>query len=350
MRALSAVDSVSVAIQRTREFLFRPFRWGTYLKLGLVAIITEGSSSNMPSSSHGGGQPSGHGPLINTPFDIPAAWIAMGVAAVLLAMLLTLVVFYLITRLRFAFFHCLVYNHRDIKPGWRLYREPATRFFWLNVVVGLCFLLVVVLVALPFAAGFWQIFREVQSGHKPDIALLLTVVLPLIPIIVLLALAGIVTDLVLRDWMMPHFAFDNATAGEAWRQVWTSIRAETRQFLVYALLRVVLPTVAMAAVFMVLLIPGLMLAGALAAIGYGIHSAFTESTGTAAVAGLILQGFFGVVAGIFALFASVCVGAPVSTGIREYALTFYGGRYPALGAVLDAPVPELPPETAPGLA
>ena len=40
MRAISAVDSVSPAIQRTREFLFRPFTWGTYLKLGLVAIIS----------------------------------------------------------------------------------------------------------------------------------------------------------------------------------------------------------------------------------------------------------------------------------------------------------------------
>ncbi len=54
MRAFSAADSVSLAIQRTREFLFRPFNWGTYLKLGLVAIITEGSWSNFRSSSQGG--------------------------------------------------------------------------------------------------------------------------------------------------------------------------------------------------------------------------------------------------------------------------------------------------------
>jgi len=45
MRVLSAADSVSPAIQRTRELLFKPFSWGTYLKLGLVAIITEGAGS-----------------------------------------------------------------------------------------------------------------------------------------------------------------------------------------------------------------------------------------------------------------------------------------------------------------
>ena len=81
MRLISAVDSVSLAIQRTRYFLFRPFRWGTYLKLGLVAIITEGIGSNSGSSKHGGPSP-GHGPIINSPFDIPPVWIAAAVAAV----------------------------------------------------------------------------------------------------------------------------------------------------------------------------------------------------------------------------------------------------------------------------
>ena len=52
MRAISAADSVSLAVQRTRQFLFTNFSWGTYLKLGLVAIITEGFGSNSRSSSN----------------------------------------------------------------------------------------------------------------------------------------------------------------------------------------------------------------------------------------------------------------------------------------------------------
>ncbi len=73
------------------------------------------------------------------------------------------------------------------------------------------------------------------------------------------------TDLVLRDFMLPHFALEDATAGEAWTQVWARISAEKRQFFVYALLRVVLPTTAMIAVFILLMIPGLALAGAFGA-------------------------------------------------------------------------------------
>ena len=345
MRAFSAADSVSLAIQRTRDFLFRPFNWGTYLKLGLVAIITEGIWSNLRSSTRGA-QSSGHAPTVFSPFNLTPGTVALAVAAVALALVLSMWVFYLITRLRFAFFHCLIHNTKEIRPGWHIYREPAMRFFWLNVVVGFCFLLLVGLVALPFVAGFWRLFREMQPGGHPDIGLMLSLVLPLIPIILLLLLAGVVADLTLRDWMLPHFALENATAGEAWNWVWRRIKAEKREFTVYLVLRVVLPTVAMVAVFMVLLIPGLAVAGAFAAIEYGLHSAFADSTGGAAVAGVLVQVFFGVVAFCFLLLASICLGGPLSTGIREYALMFYGGRYPALGDILYPPAPQPPPQTA----
>src|SRR5208283_2793925 len=105
------------------------------------------------------------------------------------------VVFYLVTRLRFAFFHCLIHNTKEIRPGWRLYGAQAGRFFWLNVVVGISFLLLLVLVAIPFAAGFWRLFQESQQGASLNIGLMLSLVLPLIPIILLLVLVGIACDL-----------------------------------------------------------------------------------------------------------------------------------------------------------
>ncbi|MGO9338983.1 MAG: hypothetical protein ACLPY1_15935 [Terracidiphilus sp.] len=338
MRAISAADSVSPAIERTKVFLFRPFNWGTYLKLGLVAIITEGLGSNLNSSSHNN-QSGGHGPSMPPIFHIGPEIIAVVVFALLFAFVVSMVVFYLITRLRFAYFNCLVHNSKQIRPGWRLYREQATRFFWLNIVVGLCFLLLIVLIALPFISGFVHLFHESQNGGHFDVGLMLSLVLPLIPIILLLALAGAATDLILRDFMLPHYALENATAGEAWAEVWDRITAEKRQFIVYALLRVALPVVAMVALFLVLILPGLALAGSLAAVEFGLHSAFADSSGASALVGILLQVFFGVIAFGFAVLASICLGGPVSTGIREYALVFYGGRYQALGDILYPPIP-----------
>jgi hypothetical protein len=339
MRPISAVDSVSLAIQRTRDFLFRPFNWGTFLKLGLVAIITEGLGSNLNSSSSNSGQSSGHGPMINSPFDIPPVWIAAAVAMVLLVMFVSIVVFYFVTRLRFAFFHCLIRNTKEIRPGWWLYRDQATRFFWMNLGVGFCFLLAVVLIAIPFVSGFVRVFHQVKEMGHPDWGLVLSLVLPLLPIILLLALAGIALDVILRDWMLPHYALDDATAGEAWSRVWARIVAEKRQFIAYALLRLILPTLATIGVFFVLAIPGLILAASVAVVEFGLHSAFSDATGGSAVTGMLLQAFFGVLAFGFMLLISICLGGPLSTGTREYALLFYGGRYQALGDILYPPVP-----------
>ena len=75
-------------------------------------------------------------------------------------------------------------------------------------------------------------------------------------------------------------------------------------------------------------------AATVGAVEIGVHSAFAGATGAAEVAGVFLQAFFGVVAFGFAVLASICVGGPVSTGIREYALVFYGGRYQKLGDLL----------------
>jgi hypothetical protein len=341
MRAISAVDAVSPAIQRTREFLFRPFTWGTYLKLGLVAIITEGLGGNLRSSSHND-RSSGHMPMMHSPLDLAPLQIAAIVAALLLALVLSMVVFYLVTRLRFAFFHCLIHNTKEIRPGWWIYRDQATRFFWMNAGVGFCYLMVVVLISLPFARGFWRLFRETPPGGHPDFGLLLSLVLPLIPLILLLVLAGIAIDVILRDWMLPHYALDDATAAEAWAHVWTRIMAEKKQFLAYALLRLVLPTIAMIALFIVLIIPGLILGGSLAAVELGLHSAFADASGGSAVTGVLLQVFFGVLAFGFTLLAGICLGGPVSTAIREYALMFYAGRYQALGDILYAPLPPPP--------
>jgi len=89
----------------------------------------------------------------------------------------------------------------------------------------------------------------------------------------------------------------------------------------------------------VVAIPGLVLLGVIAALEYGLHSAFADATGGAAAAGAMLQVFFGLIAFGFTLLLSICLGGPLSTGVREYALVFYGGRYRLLGEILYPAVP-----------
>ena len=328
---LSAAEAILPALQRTRRFLFQPFRFGTYFKLCLVALLTEGLGGNF-SSSHHGGHPSPPEPGVHPPFLFNPAWIAVAVAAFLIVALLGVIVFYLITRLRFAYFHCLIHNLREIRPGWHLYRSQATRFFWLNIVVGLCFLLLIAIIAIPFIGGFVHLFRVYQAGGHPGIGAVLSLILPLIPVILLLVLAGFASDVILRDFMLPHYALENATPAQAWGAVRARILTQKGPFFVYALLRIVLPIVGVILLFAILLIPGIVFVAAIAILEVGIHSAFGDG-------GLALEILVGIVAFVVALVIGICFGGPLSTATREFALIFYGARYQPLGDILFPPPP-----------
>jgi len=348
MRALSAAEAIAPAINRTREFFFAPpFRWTTFLKLCLVAAITEGIGTNLQSNANK------HNPPVTSPGDmmfhfspeIIAAIVAMG----LLLIFVGLLVVYLVTRLRFAYFHCLVTNTRLIRPGWEMYRPQANRFFRMNVWVGVCFLLMAGLMIAPFVPGFIRLFKGIQAGSGPDFGLILSLALPLIPIFLLLVVAGIALDIILRDWMLPHYALEDARAGEAWGAVWEHVLREKGSFFAYVLLRIVLPIISFIGLVIVLLVPSLVLLGSVAAAEYGVHAAFANSSGLAAMVGVILQVFIGVLAVGFGLVIGISIGGPLSTGIREYALVFYGSRYQKLGdamfpaaRVLQADTPGAP--------
>ncbi len=127
MKVFSASQTVSPAIERTKSYLFRPFKLITYLKLSLVACLTEGFSSNFNFNS-GNHSSSGTGVGDFTGFHFTNEIIALIVGAVLVCIAIGIFISYLITRLRFAFFHCLAHQTKEIRPVWGLiaFRRCAT--------------------------------------------------------------------------------------------------------------------------------------------------------------------------------------------------------------------------------
>ena len=162
MYALSATDAIS-AIQRTKTFLFRPFKWGTFLKLSLVAVITEGSGGNFK-YSNSGGHSSSHSSSFYSPFNLTPGWIAAIVAVSLLTIVLSFILYYLITRLRFAYFHCLIHNTNEIGPAGRLYRPQAAALLLAECVVGFFLCCCFCLAALPLWAASWRLFRQLPPA------------------------------------------------------------------------------------------------------------------------------------------------------------------------------------------
>jgi hypothetical protein len=355
MQVFSAPQALSPAINRTKSLLFQPFQWGTFLKLCAIAVFTEGIGGENFNFSHRGFEGHSH---IHKAFAFPAmpaflhlnpAWIVALVVIVLAAFLLALVIYYLAVRLRFALFSCLVHQSTLIAPGWHKYRFQAMRFFWLSIIVGIVFFALVVAVLSPFALGFWHIYQQTQLGAPFSLRAFLTLLLPLIPVMFVVTLTASCFRIILCDLMLPHIAIENASAGQAWLAVRRHIAAEFGSFLLYGLLRVVVPIVAAIGLAIILFIPCLIVFGLLAIMIAAVHGAFSDAALPIVYLGWVLQGVLGFLVVGLGFLVAVSFFGPIAIAIRNYALLFYGGRYQALGNILFPP-PASPQATQPGLA
>jgi hypothetical protein len=343
MLVLSATQAIAPAVERTRNLLFRPFAFGTFLKLCAVGVLTEGYSGNFNFSNH---HQAGHLATPPLGFHMTPALAAALVMIAIAVLVLSVVLVYLVARLRFALFDCLVHQTRLIAPGWHKYRFQAFRFFLVSIAIGLAFLSAVALVLIPFALGFFHLYREGQStGHFP-VAAAIALALPLIPVFLVIVLAAFFIDLVLRDFMLPHMALEDASAAAAWAAAWASIAREAGPFFLYAVLRILLPVAAGIALVLALALPSIVVFGALGLLFTGVHAAAAGATvGVAAVATLF-EVALGLVIAALALLLALCFGGPLSIALRNYALVFYGGRYAALGNLLEPPLAPAPASPA----
>jgi hypothetical protein len=91
----------------------------------------------------------------------------------------------------------------------------------------------------------------------------------------------------------------------------------------------------MFALLLVLAIPTLLVVAIVVAVFSGVHLILPSSEAMRILLGVVV----GLVAFTLALLLGICFGGPLSIWIRNFALVFYGGRFPLLGNVLFPPPP-----------
>jgi hypothetical protein len=349
MKVYSASQAVWPAIQRTTRFLFCPFAWETFLKLASVAVITEGVVVNVklwaPNAPFPDASPIGRTSFLQTPGFILIAVLA-GLAAIVIGLLLYLMV----TQLRFAFFHCLIHQAREIRPAWSLYRVQAQRMFvaslsiWLTLLVP-AILVVVGLVVLAFTV---MTLRTPDGLLDPGVFLMLF--FPGMGLALLLCLLGVAAEVVMHDFILPHMALENRSFREAWTAVWQCIGANKETFFSYFILRLLLPGLAGVILAIVCLILLLIVFGILGMSAAGFNAMLEDATGIGALVRVAIEVLFALLGLGIGYSVAVGLGGPVATWIRNYALLFYGGRYKALGDLLYPPAPSPPSPIASGAA
>src|SRR5271155_243743 len=191
MITLSAAQAISPAIERTKQFLFRPFRLGTFLKLALVAFLTEGGMTTCNFSSR---LPTGNNRVPDAPhpnFQLwhmhwPAIPIVIAVTAVILLIVIPIVLLiaYLLIRLRFSYFDCVLRQQHRIAPAWSLYHRQAMRYLGLSLCINVFFWAYLAVAGIAIYTHFKPLFEALGSDNKPGFA----VFLPVIGIVILLAM------------------------------------------------------------------------------------------------------------------------------------------------------------------
>jgi hypothetical protein len=128
MQIYSALDALSPAFSRTKLVLFSPFRLGRTWKLGASAYLSVAGTVFVPFPL----LLFGFVPLLRQA-SVPAGVVPIMTAAVIMATLVNLVVFYLCSRLRFAFFDIVLHRGAFVTPAWRKYGGASLRWALFNV-------------------------------------------------------------------------------------------------------------------------------------------------------------------------------------------------------------------------
>jgi hypothetical protein len=338
MIAYSAAQALSPAIERTKRYLFQPFRWGRFLKLTLVALLTEGGvsscnfGSKIPSGNGGGGQ---HVPFHMPMLHWPAVPMLIAFAAVVMLIVIPVGLFlsYLLIRLRFSYFDCVMRQIDRIGPAWSIYHRQALRYLGMMIWVGVAFWMVIAVIGYWSYVRFRPLFDSMGPGHPFHISEFLPLIAVAIPMVLLLAFGGSVIDAVLSYFVLPRMALEDASIGDALSDVWADILLEPWQYVFFLVLKYLATLAATIVGCIALLIPFAIL------FGIGVACVLLLKSASMPLALLL-----GIPAGVLLVGAFVLAGIGLSGMIgtfrRNYALMFYGGRYALLGAILE---PQMPP-------
>jgi hypothetical protein len=355
------VESISPAFVRTKQMLFRPFRFGFWARLAVVALVTGeaggggGGGGSLPTlnTNRGGDQHwandwsdrwAGVAHLVSTPrweeMQPYLGWIAVGVALLLAALLLWI---YSDCVYRFILLDAVVSGQCRLREGWRRWREAGRRYFLWVVAFGFgAFVLVGVVAGVPvllaYRAGWFE---------HPDqnLGVLIGGGILLVLVMILLVAVLAVIDMLGRDFLVPVMAFEEVGAMDGWRRMLAMMSVEKLAYAGYVLMKIVLAmggaimfAIINFIVILILLIP----LGLLGVIGFLIgRSAGVSWDNSSAV---LLLAAFALLALAGLLYVVGFVYAPGLVFFQSYTLEFFAPRYEPLGSKMFPPsTPMMPP-------
>ena len=346
---ISAADSITFAVEHTKQQLFKPFRFWQWTKLAVVGLLAgelgggfNGNNFNFP--KHAGASPHSQFPGFGgIDFAVLAGLISVIIIA---AFLLGIIFMYISSVMRFILFDSIIAKECHIRRGWMLRQGPGWRYFLWKLVFGFITLGgFVVLVGIPLAFAFavgW--LREAKEHVLPLVLGGIVVFLALMIFLVAISVILVLT----KDFVVPQMALENISAFEGWQRLWHMIAAEKGAYAGYVGMKILMAIGAGIVTGIATLILGLIVA--IPTVGLSILAVLTGKTAgltwnaytitLAIVVGSVL------LTGFLYLVSLICV--PVIVFFPAYSIYFFAARYRPLSAVLY-PLPPAAAMTAPSV-
>ncbi len=316
-----AFDDIDDALDATRSFLW-PFDFGTWLKLAFVVFFLGGTgsvnpfqfTSNVPST--GGpsdpGTPTGPGqPGLSEVVNAlsPTEWAIVG-AVVGAVLLIGLGFAFVSAVMEFVFVESIRRERVSIRAYWSERWRQGGRLFGFRLVVGL---LSLAIVGGAILAAVWPLLSG-DGGFS--IAVLLLAILAAIAVSVVSAILNGFTT----QFVVPVMIAEDRTVIDAWRRFWPTVTGQWKQYLAYAVMRIVLTIavgivvgIATAVAALVVAIPFVVIG----IVGFALLSV-SEIAGGAVIAIAVALFLLAVIV------LSLLVAVPVQTYLRYYALLVLG--------------------------
>lgn len=353
MNRLSAIDAFGPAFARVGAMLFRPFRLGAWLKIGLIgllgggAVVASGGFNfrvpAVPSGGNRGDLPPETEDIFRAIRSIHLAdYFHIFVIVIAVIIVFALLFLYLFCRFRFILFDTVVTGQPAIGRGWLKYESQANRYFgfWLAFRL-LSWAAMFLIVGMPL----WHAYKSgVFSGDNSlpaFFAILASIALAAIAASIVLA----VVSTLAKDFVMPVLALDDLSIGDAWSAVWRVVASEPGAWAAYMGMKLLCALgsgIALSIAFVIVMLPAAIVIGIPVGVLIAVGILAYKSIG--AVAGIIICGIALLLAAAGFICLLLILTAPVSVFFTSYALYFFGGRYPKLAALLwPQPIPPVAP-------
>ena len=341
---ISAADSITLAVEHTKQQLFKPFRIGQWTKLAFVGLLAgELGANGCNRSNFSLPGPPGSPPHTGIPGSLGidpallAALAALITAAIITALAIGIIMMFIGSVMRFVLFDSLIARECHIRWSWSRRLGAGWRYFiWKVGYILVALVGMGVVIGIPVAVAFSDGWFRQPKEHL--VALVLCGFLLFLVFFIFAVITAVILVLT-KDFVVPQMALENVDAMEGWRRLWPMMKAEQGAYAAYIGIKIVLAIVASIFIAIATAILGVIIA--IPSIGLGVLAFLTGRaaglTWTAPTIALAVV-IGGVLLAIFLYLVSL-VSVPAIVFFPAYSMYFFAARYPQLASVLYPALP-----------